>query len=203
MRYWWVNQNQTFTQEVGGRYLWSPKRRADGARSYFYDTMTYVEPGDLVFSFKDTLIQAVAVDALDAGRTHQGAAEAAGVNRVTVTRWVHHHPGVQAELNRLRVERLENLAAHADAVTARALEVIDQAIAASYVSSAVAWIRLTYASTRASTQSLTPSAPLLTPEAIIDRAAESAAMREPMESLNRIYRASAVEQIHDALAPAD
>ena len=61
MRYWWVNQNQTFTQEVGGGYLWSPKRRANGARSYFYDTMTYVEPGDLVFSFKDTLIQAIGI----------------------------------------------------------------------------------------------------------------------------------------------
>ena len=61
MRYWWVNQNQTFTQAVGGGYLWSPKRRANGARSYFYDTLTYVEPGDLVFSFKDTLIQAIGV----------------------------------------------------------------------------------------------------------------------------------------------
>lgn len=61
MKYWWVNQNQTFTQEVGGGYVWSPKRRADGARSYFYDTMTYVEPGDLVFSLKDTLIQAIGI----------------------------------------------------------------------------------------------------------------------------------------------
>ncbi len=61
MKYWWVNQNQTFTQEVGGGYLWSPKRRADGARNYFYDTMTYVEPGDLVFSFKGTLIQAIGI----------------------------------------------------------------------------------------------------------------------------------------------
>ena len=61
MKYWWVNQNQTFTHEVGGGYLWSPKRRADGARNYFYDTMTYVEPGDLVFSFKDTLIQAIGI----------------------------------------------------------------------------------------------------------------------------------------------
>jgi putative restriction endonuclease len=61
VKYWWVNQNQTFTQEVGGGYLWSPKTRRNGARSYFYDAMTYVEPGDLVFSFKDTLIQAIGV----------------------------------------------------------------------------------------------------------------------------------------------
>ena len=31
MRYWWVNQNQRFWQEIDGGYLWSPKRNANGA----------------------------------------------------------------------------------------------------------------------------------------------------------------------------
>jgi hypothetical protein len=26
MRYWWVNQNQTYRHEVQGGYLWSPSR---------------------------------------------------------------------------------------------------------------------------------------------------------------------------------
>jgi putative restriction endonuclease len=30
MRYWWVNQNQTYVQEVGGAYLWSLKVNANG-----------------------------------------------------------------------------------------------------------------------------------------------------------------------------
>jgi len=60
-RYWWVNQNQTFRQEIGGGYLWSPKRKADGAYNRFYDFMREVAPGDLVFSFRDTLIQAIGV----------------------------------------------------------------------------------------------------------------------------------------------
>lgn len=59
MRYWWVNQNQTYRHEVPGGYLWSPVKRADGARNYFYDTMTQVQPGDIVFSFCDTYIKAV------------------------------------------------------------------------------------------------------------------------------------------------
>ena len=59
MRYWWVNQNQTYRHEVPGGYLWSPVERADGARNYFYDTMTQVEPGDIVFSYCDTYIKAV------------------------------------------------------------------------------------------------------------------------------------------------
>lgn len=58
MRYWWVNQNQTFRHEFEGGYLWSPKRKSDGKRNAFYESMREVAPGDLVFSFADTRIRA-------------------------------------------------------------------------------------------------------------------------------------------------
>jgi putative restriction endonuclease len=58
VRYWWVNQNQTFRQEIAGGYLWSPKRNANGARNPFYEFMREVSPGDIVFSFVDTRIAA-------------------------------------------------------------------------------------------------------------------------------------------------
>jgi hypothetical protein len=61
MRYWWVNQNQTHKQELGGGYIWSPKRNANGARNPFYESMREVAPGDLIFSFVDTRIAAVGV----------------------------------------------------------------------------------------------------------------------------------------------
>jgi len=61
MRYWWVNQNQTFRQEIAGGYLWSPKRNANGARNPFYESMREVSPGDLVFSFVDTRVAAVGI----------------------------------------------------------------------------------------------------------------------------------------------
>lgn len=61
MRYWWVNQNQTYQQEQSGGYLWSPKRRADGHRNHFYDTMREVQPGDLVLSFQGAHIRAIGV----------------------------------------------------------------------------------------------------------------------------------------------
>jgi putative restriction endonuclease len=61
MRYWWVNQNQTYRHEVKGGYLWSPKRNANGARNPFYESMREVAPGDLVFSFVDTRIGAIGV----------------------------------------------------------------------------------------------------------------------------------------------
>lgn len=61
MRFWWVNQNQTFRQETGGGYLWSPKRRSDGGRNPFYEFMREVAPGDLIFSFQGTYIRAIAI----------------------------------------------------------------------------------------------------------------------------------------------
>ena len=63
MRYWWVNQNQTFIHEVTGGYLWSPKKNANGARNQFYENMQAVKPGDIVFSFAGTYIKAVGVAA--------------------------------------------------------------------------------------------------------------------------------------------
>jgi putative restriction endonuclease len=61
MKYWWVNQNQTYDQEVGGGFLWSPKTAANNRKNIFYDNMTQVAIGDVVFSFKDTLIKALGI----------------------------------------------------------------------------------------------------------------------------------------------
>jgi hypothetical protein len=61
MRFWWVNQNQTYRHEIDGGYLWSPKKNKNQARNQFYENMREVAPGDLIFSFKDTLILAIGI----------------------------------------------------------------------------------------------------------------------------------------------
>ncbi len=61
MRYWWVNQNQTYRHEVPGGYLWSPKRNRNNGRNPFYDFMREVAPGDVVFSLADTYIKAIGI----------------------------------------------------------------------------------------------------------------------------------------------
>ena len=61
VRYWWVNQNQTFRQEIEGGYLWSPKRNKNGHRNPFYEFMREVAPGDIVFSFFDRRIAALGI----------------------------------------------------------------------------------------------------------------------------------------------
>lgn len=61
MRYWWVNQNQTFDYEVGGGYLWSPKHNSNGAKNQFYNNMQLVERGDIILSFAGTFIRAIGI----------------------------------------------------------------------------------------------------------------------------------------------
>ena len=60
-RFWWVNQNQTFTHEFRGGYLWSPKKNANDARNQFYENMRMVAPGDIIFSFREATIAAIGV----------------------------------------------------------------------------------------------------------------------------------------------
>ncbi len=61
MRYWWVNQNQTYRHEVAGGYLWSPKRKSNGHINPYYEFMREVAPGDLIFSFANTFIRAIGI----------------------------------------------------------------------------------------------------------------------------------------------
>lgn len=51
MAFWWVNHKKTRDHEVSGGYLWSPFRNKNGAFNQFYENMTLVRPGDVVFSF--------------------------------------------------------------------------------------------------------------------------------------------------------
>ena len=61
MRFWWVDQNQTWRQEIAGGYLWSPQRKANGQINPFYESMREVAPGAVVYSFRDTLIAAIGI----------------------------------------------------------------------------------------------------------------------------------------------
>lgn len=61
MRYWWVNHKQTFDHEVGKGYVWCPKRKKNGTRNHFYETLREVQKGDMVFSFANAHLQAVGV----------------------------------------------------------------------------------------------------------------------------------------------
>ena len=139
--------------------------------------------------------QVLAVEALDAGSTHHDAALAAGVNRVTVSRWVRHHPAFIAEMNRRRVERLEHLSAQIGDVTSRAIDVVAKAISDGDLSTALAWVRLTCVSSRSAIEASTAFSDPVTPGEVIDQAAEYEARRQPMGAFTDAYRPAALRSI--------
>ena len=61
MAFWWVNQNQTWKDEISGEYLWSPKLNANGHHNQSYDNMTRLSLGDIVFSHYEGAIRSVGV----------------------------------------------------------------------------------------------------------------------------------------------
>lgn len=61
MSYWWVNHKQTYTSEVKGGYIWSPKENSNGSRNQTYVNLTLTKPGDIVFSYAARTIKAIGV----------------------------------------------------------------------------------------------------------------------------------------------
>ncbi len=85
--------------------------------------------------------QAKAVDTLAMGKTHEEAASAAGVHRVTVTRWLLHHPEFKAELNRRKSDAALKATTLISRVTSAALSTIEVAIGGGNLDAAFKWIR--------------------------------------------------------------
>jgi hypothetical protein len=86
--------------------------------------------------------QLKAIAALAAGQTHEAAAKAAAVHRVTVTRWVLHHPAFIVELHRMKAEAAEEAIANISTVTRTAIELVASSISIGNVDSAFRWLRL-------------------------------------------------------------
>ena len=59
MNYWWVSQNKTFKQEIGGGYMWSPKTDVNGKFVRSYSNMTKVAMGDLVLAFYRSEVRSI------------------------------------------------------------------------------------------------------------------------------------------------
>lgn len=59
--YWWVNHSQTYKIERYHGLLWSPKRSKAGRYNQYYENMTLVQKGDIVFSFANGFIGAIGI----------------------------------------------------------------------------------------------------------------------------------------------
>ncbi|MGL6264046.1 HNH endonuclease [Aeromonas jandaei] len=59
MAFWWVNHKQTYSAEVAGGYIWSPKSNRNGSKNQTYINLTLTRPGDVVISYASGLIKAI------------------------------------------------------------------------------------------------------------------------------------------------
>jgi hypothetical protein len=89
-----------------------------------------------------TAAQLAAIQVLMAGGTHEEAARAAGVHRVTVTRWANHHPAFITALNRAQADLVHGMRSKVFELTEGALDVVGTAIEAGDVETALRWLRL-------------------------------------------------------------
>lgn len=61
MTFWWVNHKKTFSSEVEGGYIWSPKQDSNGAKNQTYINLTLTCPGDIVISYAAGAVKAIGV----------------------------------------------------------------------------------------------------------------------------------------------
>lgn len=59
MAFWWVFQNKTYKEESEGSFLWAPKVNGKGKTKHYWETMTKLETGDIVFSCVKQKIYAI------------------------------------------------------------------------------------------------------------------------------------------------
>jgi len=92
------------------------------------------------------------------GATHDDAAKAASVHRVTVTRWANHHPGVRAAVNRHLQDRLATRSARQDRISAKALDRIEEMIDDGDFAAVTLWLKVQPPVPVAAPTSVTPEA---------------------------------------------
>lgn len=50
--YYWVNQGKTYKEEKEGGYLWAPTKNSDGRSFFYWENMTDLKPGDIVYNYR-------------------------------------------------------------------------------------------------------------------------------------------------------
>ena len=61
MHFWWVNHKQTHKQELGGGYIWSPKKNRSGTTNLSYENLPKVQINDVIFSYANAQIMAIGI----------------------------------------------------------------------------------------------------------------------------------------------
>jgi hypothetical protein len=123
--------------------------------------------------------QAIALEAIDSGRTHAEAAEAAGVDRDTVTMWVKLLPAFEAELNRREAERALLNVKRINDLTVQVVEAVRTAVESGDLGTALQWLRI-----RGFDHITVPPPGPTSPDAVIEQRRQSMARRGGIDDVS-------------------
>ncbi len=60
-QYWWVSQGATFEQSIQDSYIWAPQGDKRGRAWFYWENVSKVKAGDVIFHYADGAIRAVSV----------------------------------------------------------------------------------------------------------------------------------------------
>ena len=130
-----------------------------------------------------------AIDELILGATHKKAAEAAGVHRVTVTKWASGDAVFRAELNRRRRALLQEREDRIRQMDARALTTLAEDLESGDRETALAWSKLRQLG-RVDVSSVGPTDPNEVIDRDLDEMLEALQFREVKQGLWNLCRSS-------------
>lgn len=61
MKYWFVNLGKYYKEQRNGSFLWAPVYNKQGKKVYHWETMKYVDKGDIIFCNNDAKIVSIGV----------------------------------------------------------------------------------------------------------------------------------------------
>jgi hypothetical protein len=59
LKYWWVNQSQSYQAERRAGVLWAPLRSKTGVRLKHWEAMAHAQPGDQILHYADGFVRAI------------------------------------------------------------------------------------------------------------------------------------------------
>ena len=87
LKFWWVNQGQTYAEERQEGIIWAPKENKAGRSQHHWENVAKVKAGDIVFHYANGDIKSISI-ANEAGQSHEKPGALEGSNTWKKEGWL-------------------------------------------------------------------------------------------------------------------
>ena len=87
LKFWWVNQGQTYTEEREEGIIWAPKENKAGRSQHHWENVAKVKEGDIVFHYANGDIKSIS-SVTEPGQSHQKPGALEGANTWKKDGWL-------------------------------------------------------------------------------------------------------------------